>query len=93
MNRRVLEIAAAGTVSTIRRWRFPRDPEPSERAFVASDGRLIAAVRTQLRQMRKADRRSAVPHPWPEANPFALDDLLNADSDDLLRQLSDANPA
>ncbi len=44
-----------------------------------------------LRQMRKADRRNSVPHPWPEANPFTLDELLNADSDDLLRRLSEAN--
>jgi hypothetical protein len=49
-----------------------------------------------LRRMRKADRRKSAPRnneprPWPEANPFALDDLLNADPDDLLRQLSAAN--
>ena len=49
-----------------------------------------------LRHMRRADRRDVTPHgpeprPWPEANPFTLDDLLNADPDDLLRQLSGAN--
>ena len=49
-----------------------------------------------LMQMRRADRREVTPHsaesrPWPEANPFTLDDLLNADPDDLLRQLRVAN--
>jgi hypothetical protein len=57
---------------------------------------LGALYASALRKMRKADRRDTAPRgtearPWPEANPFALDDLLTAEPDDLLRQLSDAN--
>jgi hypothetical protein len=58
-------------------------------------GALYARV---LKQMRRADRRNAVvpgkteDRAWPEANPFALDQSLDADPDGLLRQLSDANP-
>jgi hypothetical protein len=54
---------------------------------------LGALYASALKQMRRADRRGTEPRPWPAANRFALDQLLNADPDDLLRQLSDANPA
>jgi hypothetical protein len=51
---------------------------------------LRAVYASALRTMRKADRRNsdqrgAEPSPLPEANPFTLDDLLEADPDDLLR--------
>jgi hypothetical protein len=45
-----------------------------------------------LKQARAGDRRNTV-RPWPPANPFTLDQLLNTESDDLLRHLSGANPA
>jgi hypothetical protein len=31
--------------------------------------------------------------PWPGANPFTLDQLMNGDSDDLLRHLWAADPS
>jgi hypothetical protein len=68
--------------------------EEAQRRFAPSMRQRIdlgALYASALRMMRKADRRNAAPHRWPEVNPFALDQLLNDDSDDLLRQLSDAN--
>jgi hypothetical protein len=56
---------------------------------------LAVLYASALTRVRKADRRKSAPcnnepRPWPGANPFALDKLLNADPDDLLRQLWDA---
>ncbi len=58
---------------------------------------LGALYARALRHMRRADRREAAPlgiepRPWPEAKPLTLDQLLNADPDDLLRQFAGANP-
>jgi hypothetical protein len=46
-----------------------------------------------LAQLRALDGRGTGRRPWPEANPFMLDRLLNDDPDDLLRHLPGANPA
>jgi Domain of unknown function DUF29 len=45
-----------------------------------------------LERLRKADRRKqlSLRRPWPEANPFTLDQLLNGDSEELVLQLSAA---
>lgn len=48
---------------------------------------LGALYADALRQLRIGDRRNKVPRPWPDANPFTLDRLLNADPDDLVRDL------
>jgi hypothetical protein len=45
-----------------------------------------------IRQLRAGDRRNSVVRPWPDANPFTLDQLLSGDPDELLRHLSAANP-
>jgi hypothetical protein len=45
-----------------------------------------------LRRLRIADRRNKNPRPWPDANPFTLDQLLNGDPDDLVQGLPAANP-
>ena len=45
-----------------------------------------------IRRLRIADGGNKTPRPWPEANPFTLDQLLNADPDDLLPGLRAANP-
>ena len=53
---------------------------------------LGAMYADAIRQMRIGDRRNKTPRPWPDANPFTLDQLLNADPDDLLPGLRAANP-
>ena len=53
---------------------------------------LGALYADALRQLRAGDRRRTTLRPWPDANPFTLDRLLNADPDDLVRDLS-AGPA
>jgi len=53
---------------------------------------LGALYADALRQMRIGDRRNKIPRPWPDANPFTLDQLLNADPDDLVQGLTPANP-
>jgi hypothetical protein len=40
-----------------------------------------------LRQLRAGDRRNKTPRPWPETNPFTLDQLLDGDPDDLVKYL------
>ena len=45
-----------------------------------------------LRRLRIGDRRNKTPRPWPNTNPFTLDQLLNGDPDDLLQGLPVANP-
>jgi len=40
-----------------------------------------------LYQLRAGDRRNKVPRPWPDANPFTLNELLTADVDVLLQRL------
>jgi hypothetical protein len=44
-----------------------------------------------VKQLRAGDRRNAIPRPWPDANPFALDQLLTEESDDLARRLAAAH--
>jgi len=53
---------------------------------------LGALYADALRQLRIGDRRNKTPHPWPDANPFTLDQLLNGDPDDLVQMLPAANP-
>jgi hypothetical protein len=53
---------------------------------------LAALYDDALSIMRAGDGPGAKPRPWPTASPFALKDLVEADPDDLLRQLSDVNP-
>jgi Domain of unknown function DUF29 len=48
---------------------------------------LDALYADALHQMRAGDRRSRIPRSWPDANPFTLDQLLNADTDDLMQRL------
>jgi hypothetical protein len=43
-----------------------------------------------LYQLRAGDRRSKVPRPWPDANPFSLDQLLNEDVEALVSRLPPA---
>jgi hypothetical protein len=45
-----------------------------------------------LAALRAGDRRKTIVRPWPDANPFTLDQLLNGDPDDLVRGLPDATP-
>jgi hypothetical protein len=45
-----------------------------------------------IRRLRIADSGNKIPRPWPETNPFALDQWLNADPDDLVQCLPAANP-
>jgi hypothetical protein len=61
---------------------------PSMRQRINLDALYADAVK----QMRAGDRRNTVPRPWPDANSFALDQLLTADSDELVRHLSAAHP-
>lgn len=49
---------------------------------------LGALYADAIRQTRAGDRRNKIPRPWPDANPFTLDQLLTGDSDDLVRHLS-----
>lgn len=53
---------------------------------------LGALYADAIRQTRIGDRRNKTPRPWPETNPFSLDQLLNGDPDDLVRGLPAANP-
>jgi hypothetical protein len=53
---------------------------------------LAALYGKALRRLRIGDRRNKSPRPWPDANPFTLDELLNGDPDDLVRSLP-ATPA
>jgi hypothetical protein len=53
---------------------------------------LEALYADAIRQLRAGDRRNNISRPWPRANPFTLDQLLNGDSDDLVRHLPDADP-
>ena len=59
---------------------------PSMRQRIDLDSLYAGA----LKQLRKADGRRTVtvPRPWPETNPFSLDQLLNDDSDVLVAHLS-----
>ncbi len=52
---------------------------------------LGALYADAIRQMRAGDRRNTVQRPWPDANPFTLDDLLNEDGDVLVRHLPAAD--
>ncbi len=45
-----------------------------------------------LDQLRAGDRRNTVSRPWPDANPFTLDQLLNENVDALMQQLPVAVP-
>jgi hypothetical protein len=54
---------------------------------------VVSLYDDALAQLRAGDRQGTVPRPWPEANPFTLDRLLNDDPDDLLTHLPGANPA
>ena len=45
-----------------------------------------------IRRLRIADSGNKIPRPWPAANPFTLDQLLNADPDDLVQGPPAANP-
>ena len=45
-----------------------------------------------LYQLRAGDRRNKVPRPWPDANPFSLDQLLHDDIDVLVQSLAAATP-
>ncbi len=51
---------------------------------------LDALYADASRQVRMGDRRNKDTRPWPDANPFALDRLLQADPDDLLCDLRGA---
>jgi hypothetical protein len=53
---------------------------------------LAALYGKALRRLRIGDRRNKNPRPWPDANPFTLDQLLNGDPDDLVQGLPAANP-
>jgi hypothetical protein len=48
---------------------------------------LAGLYRDALDQLRAGDRRNATPRPWPEVNPFTLDELMNGDSDALVSRL------
>jgi hypothetical protein len=45
-----------------------------------------------LYQLRTGDRRNKLPRPWPEANPFTLDQLLHEDVDALMQHLPAISP-
>jgi hypothetical protein len=53
---------------------------------------LGALYADALDSLRAGDRRSNTPRPWPDANKLTLDQLLNGDTDDLVRHLSEENP-
>ncbi len=53
---------------------------------------LGALYADSIRQLRAGDRRGKIKRPWPAANPFTLDQVMNGDTDDLLRHLSVADP-
>lgn len=53
---------------------------------------LASLYADALASLRAGDRRNKISRPWPDANPFALDELLTGDADDLLRHLSAAAP-
>ena len=54
---------------------------------------LDALYADALDSVRAGDRRNNIARPWPDANPFTLDQLLNEDADELARHLSAARPA
>jgi hypothetical protein len=67
----------------------------AQRRFTSSMRQRIdlgALYADAIKQLRAGDRRNSVVPPWPDANPFTLDQLLSGDSDELLRHLSAANP-
>jgi hypothetical protein len=53
---------------------------------------LGALYADALDSLRAGDRRNNTPRPWPDANKLTLDQLLNGDTDDLVRHLSEENP-
>jgi hypothetical protein len=61
---------------------------PSMRQRIDLDALYADAVK----QLRAGDRRNSVPRPWPDANPFPLDQLLTNEPDDLTRHLPPAPP-
>jgi hypothetical protein len=54
---------------------------------------LAALYADAIRQLRIGDRRNKIPRPWPDANPFTLDELLSGDPDDLVRGLPVVPPS
>jgi uncharacterized protein DUF29 len=53
---------------------------------------LEALYRDALDELRVGDRRKKIPRPWPEANLFTLDQLLDGDVDALMSLLPTAMP-
>jgi len=51
---------------------------------------LAGLYRDALDQVRVGDRRNETPRPWPSANPFSLDQLLNEDVETLVQVLPPA---